>query len=82
MGRITDLLVRIRALQQNPDIYNHISDGMRPGEYSHNIVENLIYYFNDKSTNLQHLLNDLEIYIHYLEMRQGLMSDEKPQKGG
>lgn len=67
MSRTTDLLVRIRTLQQNPDIYNHISNGMYPGNYSNNIVENLIYYFNEECGNIQHLLNDMEEYVLELE---------------
>lgn len=74
MLRLVDLLVRIRTLSGNINTYHNIGDGVSPGEYSENIVENLIFYFNERSSNIQHLLEDLDKYITKLEGRNAIHS--------
>ncbi len=79
MSKSTDLLVRIRDLSQKDTVFNHISGSDSPKYMISFIVGNLIYYFNEHSTNIQHLLEDMDKYLKKLETKN---NHKNPHQGG
>lgn len=73
MLRLVDLIVRTRDLSKCDKIDESLFDWCEVSDIEI-IVKNLIHYFKVHSTNIQHLLEDLDKYITELEKKNAVHS--------